>query len=173
MRGRLLGAAVVAGAVALGTAGCGASRDGGGPTAGEAAETRVERCTSRFLERLQAGHGARVDPDDLRRYVATTYCAPFEARGWVYDDGSLGIDAHRWATETGVECGEAGAGEPTRTVPCEVPEKEGGVFVLDCALLHYVRKSEVETYVEELRSQGDVECDDGTDVADLGAGATG
>jgi hypothetical protein len=39
--------------------------------------------------------------------------------------------------------------------------------VLDCGLLHLVRRNEVQTYLEELGRP--VECDDGTPLDQLGA----
>jgi hypothetical protein len=40
--------------------------------------------------------------------------------------------------------------------------------ILDCALLHHVRRSEVRDYVERLQREGAVECDDGAPLDDLG-----
>jgi hypothetical protein len=56
-----------------------------------------------------------------RHYVEVTYCSRFAERGWVYDDGALSIEAHKWLEEDGEEeCQFAvEPGEPARTVPCE------------------------------------------------------
>jgi hypothetical protein len=62
----------------------------------------------------------------------------------------------------------AEAGEGGETVPCE--ELEGdGPLLLDCAILHLVRRGEVREYVEKLERSREVSCDDGTPLARLGA----
>jgi hypothetical protein len=40
--------------------------------------------------------------------------------------------------------------------------------VLDCALLHHVRAGEVRDYLERLRLESAVQCDDGTPLDELG-----
>jgi hypothetical protein len=153
-------------------AGCGGT--GGARTEGTAADqqsvaahARVERCTARFLERVE---GADAGTDDTRRYVEVTYCAPFAERGWVYEDGTLSIAAHTWLIErSSGECASAGDDQPAQTVPCEQLEPTGGIQVIDCAILHQVRRSEVRDYVERIQRSHEVECDDGTPLEELGA----
>jgi hypothetical protein len=152
-------------------AGCGS---GGSRTEGTATDQhsagvneRVERCTERFLERVE---GAATGKDEARRYIEVTYCAPLAERGWVYEDGTLSIAAHTWLIEgSSEECASAGDDEPAQTVPCEQLEATGGIQVLDCAVLHQVRRSEVRDYVAQLQRTHDVECDDGTPLEELGA----
>jgi hypothetical protein len=110
--------------------------------AGCGGESRVDACADRMLERVRPADVRNVGEDDLRRYVETTYCERFADNGWVHEDGSLKLDAYRW--------GSSGGEDP----------------VLDCALLHHVRRDEVQAYVRRLDRP---ECDDGTPVADLGA----
>jgi hypothetical protein len=148
-------------------AGCGS---GGSRTEGTAidqpssANTRVERCTERFLERFE---GAAAGKDEARRYIELTYCAPFAERGWVYEDGTLSIAAHTWLIEgSSEEC--ARDDEPAQTIPCEQLERTGGIQVLDCAILHQVRRSEVRDYVAQLQRTHEVQCDDGTPLQELG-----
>ena len=129
-----------------------------------AANSRVERCVDLLLR-----HARTQDVPDkeiARRYVRKTYCARFDEKGWVYDDGALRVAAQTWLEHGGM-CAAGGAGEPTRTVPCE-PERRGGVRILDCALLGVIRRSEVTDYIEQLRTKGPVECDDGTAISELG-----
>lgn len=64
--------------------------DGGGRVNASAENTsRVERCTQRLLERE---HGAPTK--EAERYVKVAYCMPFERRGWVYENGTVSIDAY-------------------------------------------------------------------------------
>jgi len=147
--------------VILVLAGCGSGASQ--PKPSTAAASRVDKCVARLLR--------RVDDKDLskaaatQRYAETTYCAPFEKEGWIYDDGALSIDAHLYLVRGG-SCEEATGGEPLRTVPCS--EDTGPL--LDCGILHHVRRSEVRKYVEELRqSRKVVHCDDGTPLDQLGA----
>jgi hypothetical protein len=151
-------------------AGCGGT---GGARSEEAeqqsvpASERIERCTERFLERVD---GQDANTEETRRYVEVTYCTPFAERGWVYEDGTLSIAAQTWLIEgTSEECVSPGADEPAQTVPCEELEPSGGMQVIDCAILHQVRRSEVRKYVEQLQRKHEVECDDGTPVEELGA----
>ena len=121
---------------------------------------RVELCVDRLLSRSDAGaQDARA-----RRYVEMTYCRPFAVRGWVNDDGTVSIDAHRWVVSAGTaECAVAEAGKPAPTVDCDTfPRDE----MLDCALLHHVRKDEVRAYLDALPYK--VRCDDGTPLDELG-----
>jgi hypothetical protein len=149
-------------AVVLG--GCGSSTaDAPSGEGSSAAAARIERCVDRLLQRA-----ATQDADDVsaRHYVRSTYCVRFESNGWVYDDGALKIKAHTWLEEGGT-CATAEPGEPPRTVPCAELD-DPGARRLDCALLHHVRRSEVQAYVEGLQRKGTVECDDGTSLERLG-----
>jgi hypothetical protein len=117
---------------------------------------------------------ATVEPADkevARRYVRLSYCARFEQEGWVYEDGALRIAAQTWLENAGT-CtrseGEPGRTPgPTRTGFCE-PEERGGVRLVECALLRIVRRDEVSDYIDQLRTKGPVECDDGTPISELG-----
>ena len=128
----------------------------------QAAASRIKRCVDRLLQHATTQNVA------ARRYVQNTYCARFEEKGWVYEDGALSIAAQTWL-ENGYACtAEAGGdGALTGTVPCE-PDRSGGVRILECALLHVVRKTEVSDYIDRLRTNGPVKCDDGTPLDELG-----
>jgi hypothetical protein len=155
--------------VLAGCGGTGASGSEGTATdqRSVAANERVERCTERFLERVE---GSDAVKDEARRYVEVTYCAPFAERGWVYEDGTLSIAAHSWLIEgSSEECASAGDDEPVQTAPCDQLEPTDGTQVIDCAILQQVRRSEVRDYVEQLKRIHEVECDDGTPLAQLGA----
>jgi hypothetical protein len=133
-----------------------------------ASDERVERCTNRFLDRVEG-----TDSEKIRRYVEVTYCAPFAARGWVYDDGTLSIAAQSWLIDNGSrECESADDDQAAQTVPCDQLESTGGVLVIDCAILHQVRRSEVRDYIAQLQRTHEVECDDGTPLERLGAPAS-
>ena len=131
--------------------GCGSAED----------NVRVERCVDRLLSRAES---VSHDDEAARDYTRRTYCERFEKNGWVYADGALSIAAHEWLVEGGM-CAVGSEDEPTHTVPCEELEDRRR---LDCAMLRHVRRSEVRQYVSELRSEGDVACDDGTPLSALG-----
>jgi hypothetical protein len=172
----LVVAAVVAVLFSVTVAGCGsteteASRhtSAGGEASAQAA-TRVERCTDRFLERVDPQDFANTTEAEIRRYVEISYCLRFEKQGWVYDDGTLSIDAYTKLVESGSEeCTQAESGEEARTVPCEELDQGDAPQVLDCAILHHVRRAEVRKYVRELRRSREVTCDDGTPLHKVGA----
>ena len=134
-----------------------------------AANRRVERCIDRLMQ--HANTEGVPDSQSLRRYVRRAYCGRFEKKGWVYEDGALRIAAQTWLDHGGT-CASGGEGEPARTVPCE-PERRGGVQIIECALLRVIRRSEVIDYIEQLRKQRPVECDDGTAIGDLGVPQAG
>ena len=140
-------------------AGCGGSDP---ETATPNSSSRVEKCVERFADRAEGGATQEVE-----RYVRTAYCEPFEKRGWVHDDGTLTINAY--VDNTTVSCASAGQGEPSSTVPCERLEDQDDPPVLDCGLLHLVRRSEVREYFASQRRKRGLRCDDGTPVTDLGA----
>jgi uncharacterized protein YjhX (UPF0386 family) len=160
---------VVTAVIAIAAAGCGSGANEAGRKGGPAARaSRVERCTQRMLQ------GAEKRPEhvtrakaEVERYIRTTYCTPFERDGWVYDDGTLAIGAY-FALANGGTCATSRPGEPARTVPCQELDRSGPK-ILDCALLHHVRQSEVQDYVEKLKEGRTVSCDDGTPLAELGA----
>src|SRR5215218_6836496 len=132
-------------AVFLIAAGCGSSGESGGDAASSggassAAALRVEKCVERFLAR------ATSDDAAVRHYAEDTYCSPFEREGWVYEDGTLSIAAYLFvARGYSEECASSDGGEGD-TVPC--PDDEP--VVLDCGVLHLVRRGEVQQYVREL-----------------------
>jgi hypothetical protein len=138
-------------------AGCGSN--GGGQR-----DARVNKCVDRFLRRATTTGGSE---QQLRRHVKDTYCTRFERHGWVHDDGALSIGAQTWLDDGGT-CTKISSDEPTRTVPCEKADREPATGTIDCALLHNVRRSEVITYIAELQRDGDVHCDDGTPLDELG-----
>jgi hypothetical protein len=163
---------IPAAVLALALAGCGATSGDAGDE-GSADERRpsaasaVESCTERLLAQVP-----EAEKETARRYVEDTYCSRFAERGWVHEDGALRIEAHKWLEEGGEEECEAATqpGDPAETVPCEQLDTQGSKTIDDCGLLHHVRRSEVEDYLEELRRRhGDVECEDGTPLAELGA----
>lgn len=144
-----------------------ASRDGGDDEAAAAPESRIERCVERFVSRIRFEQFPRLTREQARRYAERAYCARFEERGWVYEDGTLSIDVY--ADDGSEECAVAEPGKPARTLSCD--ELAERVEVLDCAILHLVRRSEVQRYLAELKRRHDVvECDDGTPLDELGAG---
>jgi hypothetical protein len=103
--------------------------------------------------------------DQARRHVRDTYCARFDENGWVYADGALSIEAQKWL-DAGATCAVGDAGDSVATVPCTTTE--AGTQILDCALLHIVRRSEVRDYIDRLKTSSPVECDDGTALDDFG-----
>jgi hypothetical protein len=129
---------------------------------GSDSATQIDRCVDRLLERAAVEEAQQAG---ARRYARDTYCARFERKGWIHEDGTLKIDAHVWL-EGSRTCATAGAGEPARTVPCD--EVEDDEARLDCALLHHVRRSEVAAYLERLQRDNLVACDDGTPLDELG-----
>ena len=117
-----------------------------------------EKCTERVLT------GIKDRGPMVRKYIQTTYCDRFAANGWVYDDGKLSIKAHLWVVNGGT-CSTSQDGGPTITkTPCPVDPGD-----LECAVLHFVRKAEAQAYIRRLERKGEVKCDDGTPVGNLGA----
>lgn len=105
----------------------------------------------------------------MRRYAEDAYCAPFERKGWVYEDGALSIAAQRWLDNAGAdECAAGRAGEPPKTLPCERLDRPSTPRTIDCALLHRVRRTEAVAHLAELQRGGAVRCDDGTPLGELG-----
>jgi len=152
---RFLAAALLA----LGIAGCGGTDD-----ADVSSAERVERCVERLIQGIP--RDADTSEEELRFYVRTAYCRQFEDAGLVYDDGALEIGAQEWLDRSGSEeCAQAGAAGSSTTVPCDEPE---GRRTIDCALLRHVRMREAQEYVEDLQARGEVECDDGTPLVELG-----
>jgi len=127
------------------------------------ANSRTERCVDRLMQHAST---QGLPKEVARTYVRRTYCARFEGKGWVYEDGALNIAAQSWL-EHGRSCATASPGEAARKVPCQ-PERRGGTRIIECALLRITRRSEVRDYIEQLRKKGPVECDDGTAVSELG-----
>ncbi len=133
--------------------------------ADEREASRVDRCVDRLLSRAEPETLTAERRPVLERYARETYCERFDREGWVYADGTLSIDVHRWLTAGGSEdCEGAEAGKPPRDVPCP-PDP-----MLECALLHHVPKAEVQAYLRELQRTRKVECDDGTPLDELGVG---
>jgi hypothetical protein len=129
-----------------------------------AVNSRVERCVDRLMQHARTED--LPNKELARRYVRRTYCGRFEREGWVYEDGALSIGAQTWLEHAG-RCASATAGEPAKTVPYQ-PDRRGGVRIIECALLRVIRRSEVRDYIEQLRTKGPVECDDGTAISELG-----
>jgi hypothetical protein len=129
--------------------------------------TRADKCTDRIL-RKSAPVRLPVTKAQVRHYIAVTYCDRFAQKGWVYGDGALSIDAQRWLDHGSRErCATAGAsGETvTTTIPCPVIAVPR---TIDCAMLRFVRRSEVRTYLTQLERRESVACDDKTPLAALG-----
>lgn len=160
MNGRL---AVALLAVGLVLSGC-ASESGATGEASPSDADKIERCTDRLL--ANADDAESTNAEDAKRYVQVTYCGPFTERGWVYDDGALSIDAHRWLIDGG-SCASARAGEPAQPVPCDQLVPPGQSEEIDCALLRHVRRSEVAQFLNGEHSSR-VRCDDGTPANELG-----
>jgi hypothetical protein len=156
------GRTVLCAAVAVAiVAGCGSSESDGERAA---APPGVQRCVERLVERAEPDQRT----EEARRYAEKAYCRPFHDKGWVHDDGTLAIAAHHALTEGGSSCATAEAGKPAETVPCDRLHDLEDVLVLDCALLHLVRREDVRRYVEKLKRTRRVACDDGTPLDQLG-----
>jgi hypothetical protein len=123
---------------------------------------RIERCTQRFVDRIQTDRGAMV-----RSYIKGAYCGPFARKGWVYADGTLSIKAHLWLVN-GYACSalELTPGGGTRTIPCD--PRAQALDPLECGILHNVRRDEVRAYIKKLERTQKVRCDDGTPLDKLG-----
>jgi hypothetical protein len=117
------------------------------------------------MEQNEPGVNADTNAQ-ARRYVRDTYCARFDENGWVYADGALSIEAQKWL-DARATCTASDAGDSVTTVPCTTTEA-ASTQVLDCAVLHIVRRSEVRDYIDRLKMSSPVECDDGTALDDLG-----
>ena len=144
---------------ALALAGCGSS----GSDAGQVAKA-AGKCTDRFFRAVKPGTSQATETE-IRHYARVTYCEPFARKGWVYNDGSLSINAQRWLVRGG-RCSTSAPGGASKTVPCRQLDQSP---VIDCGILHFVRRGEVQKYIAALRRHnGDVRCDDGTPPAALG-----
>lgn len=109
----------------------------------------------------------------VRRYVMVTYCQPFARNGWVYSDGSLSIEAQMWVVRGSREsCATSTPGGESKTVPCSTLAPSGDPQMIDCAILRFVQRSEVRTYLRQLGGLGRVKCDDGTRLATLGVASS-
>jgi hypothetical protein len=151
-------------AVALVAAGCGSSGQSGG-NASTVAAPRVDKCVERFLARATLDASTNTE---VRRYIEGTYCSPFERKGWVYEDGTLSIAAYLSLARGDSEACASADGGMTDTAACSELPADASV-VLDCAVLHVVRREEVQQFVRELERDRDVSCDDGTALERLGA----
>jgi hypothetical protein len=147
-------ARVCVAATALLAFGCGSSST--------ESQTTIDRCVDRLLSRDPP---APADEAAARSYVERTYCRRFAENGWIDDDGVVRIAAQHWLDRSRT-CATGGEGEPARTVMCEELRRTDPI--LDCALLHHVRRSEVRTYLAQLDRTGRVRCDDGTPLAEVG-----
>jgi len=156
-----VGVRYVSALILVAVAGC--SLNGNEPS-GPIATSRVERCVDRLLARAELGDASEAERQATRRYTRVTYCAPFAREGWIHGDGALSIDAYLHVRR-GMTCAESPSLESSTTVPCEDREDP----VLDCALLHHVRRSEVVTYFAKHPAYREKRCDDGTPLGDLGA----
>jgi hypothetical protein len=128
---------------------------------GSSSATPAGRC----VDRLMSGARHPVDRahrSAAERYARRTYCEPFADNGWVYADGTLSIEAQEWLVH-GRRCATSQNGR-AQMVPCEQVDAQS--TTIDCAMLHFVRRSEVQTY---LRHVGGTQCDDGTPFDELGA----
>ena len=150
-------------AVLLALAGCGGEKKAAQPTV--EVTPRAEQCTQRILDRVSGDNGPKA-----RAYIETVYCVPFDRKGWVYADGTLSIAAHLYVLQSGVcsteTVGPGGSTTTTMTTECDPTDL---LDPLECAVLHYVRKDEVRTYIRKLKRTHSVSCDDGTPLDKLGA----
>jgi hypothetical protein len=144
--------ALIAAVAAVGLAACGSSRS----------VDRADKCADLML-RLAPEQRDKVPKAIARDYVLRAYCRRFAKNGWVYADGAMSIDAQKWLVR-GYRCATSASSGRTMTVPCEVVQSG----MMDCAMLHYVRRSEARAYVSELDRRGPVACDDGTTPRELG-----
>jgi len=133
---------------------------------GDGSAAAVDRCTERMLARVDISRFPGRSRALAARYARRAYCEPFAARGWVHQDGTFALAAY---TRSGSSsCVRASApGEPVVTTSCS--ELEEDPVILDCALLRFVRRTEVRPYVASLRRKATVRCDDGTPLGRLGA----
>jgi hypothetical protein len=143
-------------------AGCGSGGGHSGATA------KAASCTDRLLRAVKhtASHAREAE---IRRYVEVTYCEPFARKGWVYADGSLSIKAQLWLVRgTRQECSTSVPGGSDKSIPCARLSIGDGPRTIDCAILRFVRRSEVRAYLARLGTANSVQCDDGTPLAALG-----
>jgi hypothetical protein len=135
------------------------------------ASERVERCVERLVQRADTEQLTPERRPFLERYARETYCARFERRGWVYEDGTLSIASYRWAMGGGEsECVVAAEpGGPPVGAPCPDAERVAEDPMLDCALLHHVPQEQVQAYLGTLPRRDELVCDDETPLAELGA----
>lgn len=120
------------------------------------------------MERLFSGSKTNGGSEQqVRGYLRGTYCAPFERNGWGYEDGALSIAAQK-QLDSGRVCATSSTTGPSRTVPCDQTSGDAPPRDIDCALLRYVRRTEAMAYVAQLKRNGNVRCDDGTPLNELG-----
>ena len=112
---------------------------------------------------LETNASLEQQRSETERYLRRTYCDRFAKNGWVYADGTLALDAYRWA-EQGHSCVTARPGQVEAPRGCDARASS----TLDCALLHHVRRSEVQAFVATLPKPRPA-CDDRTPLGDLGA----
>jgi hypothetical protein len=147
--------ALFAALAALGLAACGSSGNA----------SLSAKCTDRLVARAERlGHAGSLKAE-VRRYARVTYCDRFAQKGWIYADGALSIDAQHWL-EQGARCSTSTPGGKTVTTPCVDPSENPRT--IDCGMLHFVRRSEVQTYIAELQRSVTVICDDHTPLTALG-----
>ena len=145
-------------------AGCG----GGGSAAPAPAtpDERIERCIDRLAA---ASVDSGLDDEVVRAYARSAYCERFERRGWLHDDGAFRIAvARRPNAQKPFDgmCFERADDGSLRKFECPFPPD--GVQRIECGLLRFVRRSEVEAYVRELRARAPVRCADGESLEGLG-----
>jgi hypothetical protein len=148
-------AALFAAVAALGLAACGSSGNA----------SLSAKCTDRLVARAERLGRVGSKKAEVRRYARVTYCDRFARKGWVYADGALSIDAQHWL-EQGARCSTSTPGGKTVTTPCVDPRENPRL--IDCGMLHFVRRREVRTYVAELQRSVTVICDDHTPLTALG-----
>ena len=134
-------------------AGCGSNGDE--PSAGDGSP--VEKCVERLAARLQDTKVA-----DPKGFARRSYCEPLDKQGLVHEDGTLKIPV----VQSGASlCAAPQPGEPVQTIPCnDIPGP-----LLDCGLLDLVRRAEAQAYIKKREEEGDVRCDDGTPLDELGS----
>ena len=124
-------------------------------------------CTDRLVRTMKPYPAPAAE---TRRYVAVMYCQPFARKGWVYGDGSLSIEAQLWAVHGYREtCATLLPNGSEQTIPCDKLPGGGEDQLIDCGILRFVRRSEVQPYVAKLqRRHPGIRCEQGTPFKELG-----
>ena len=134
----------------------------------DARASHAEACTERLLERADPEPASVREEAVARAYVDSTYCTPFDRRGWVNENGTVDIQAHLFVQQGGSSSCEVAVprGAP-KEVSCDHLRADVPM-TLDCALLHVVPRAQVAAYVRGFERRQRIGCDDGTPLSALG-----